>query len=264
MSARRPNISKSVTRVFQVLELFRARREPMTAAAIQAALRIPQPSARALLKDLVRLGYLDYRAGDRAYFPSRQLAQLGDWISHAQLVTPEIASLVDAACTEADETASLCTVQGVNVEILHARVAGHPVALGLATGTGSLLWQSGVGLSLLSLYDEAELAPLLESMLGANLDQPASVRPDEILDQVRGIARDGHLVGYDILMRGIGVVCVPFIAGRHRVALAVAGMNERIREDHERHIRTLRRYARGITALVDRDAAAMRPLPREH
>ena len=102
-------ISKSVGRVFDVLELFREQRRPMSAADIQRRLQIPQPSIRALLKNLVELGYLDYERSTRKYFPALHLARLGDWIEQSLLGGGELAALVESVSMATGETVSLST-----------------------------------------------------------------------------------------------------------------------------------------------------------
>ena len=52
------SIVKSVGRVFEVLELFDAERAALTATTIARTLKYPASSTVALLKSIVRLGYL--------------------------------------------------------------------------------------------------------------------------------------------------------------------------------------------------------------
>ena len=139
------NVSKSVARTFAVFELLRERRQPLTAAAIRGELGVPQPSLRALLTKLVDLDYLSFDPVPRTYFPTPKLAALGQF--DAGLVRPDSRwrSVIDRITAETGETTSLCVALGLELEVLYACMADHPVALQLRSGRGHALWRSAAG-----------------------------------------------------------------------------------------------------------------------
>ncbi|MEO8224716.1 MAG: helix-turn-helix domain-containing protein, partial [Gammaproteobacteria bacterium] len=144
------SISKSVARGFQVLELFRAERQPLTAAAVGRRLNLPQPSTRALLKTLVSLGYLACADADRTYWPTGQLTALGDWLAEEPRLPAVLVQALERIAALAGETTSLCSLRDGYVEILCVRKARHPVAVQLETGTGAPAWRTAVGRALLA------------------------------------------------------------------------------------------------------------------
>ena len=80
------SIVKSVGRVFEVLELFDAERAALTATAIARALKYPASSTVALLKSMVRLGYLTYDPSERTYFPTLRMALISHWLEKSSWV----------------------------------------------------------------------------------------------------------------------------------------------------------------------------------
>ena len=228
------SISKSVARAFQVLELFRTHREPLTAAAIGRHLDIPQPSTRALLKTLVSLGYLTCTRADRTYWPTGLVTGLGQWLAADQRLPVWLTRALDRIAGLAEETTSLCGLQDGNVHILHVRKAQHPVALQLETGVGVAAWRTAVGRGLLAALPEAEATGLLGDWLRKERT-PAGRRALESLPRDLKRARaDGFLAGYNVFLKGVGTLCVPVpqarLAGLNPpVVVAVAGLNDRIR-----------------------------------
>src|SRR3954470_18853177 len=89
------SVVKSAGRVFEVLELFDAERQAMTATAIARALKYPASSTVALLKSMVTLGYLAYDPNERTYFPTIQLAVISRWLEDSFFVDGHLLELVD-------------------------------------------------------------------------------------------------------------------------------------------------------------------------
>ncbi len=228
------SISKSVARAFQVLELFHAHRQPLTAAAIGRQLTLPQPSTRALLKTLVSLGYLTFTETDRTYWPTGQVTLLGQWLRAEQRLPVPLTLALDRIAGIAGETTSLCGLRDGNVEILHVCKAQHPVALQLETGVGVAAWRTAVGRALLAALPDQESTALLGAWLGQERT-PAGRRVLQSLPRELKRARaDAYLAGYNLFLKGVGTVCVPLPGARNKalpapLVVAVAGLSDRIR-----------------------------------
>src|SRR6185312_9907237 len=87
------SVVKSAGRVFEVLELFDAERQAMTATSIARALKYPASSTVALLKSMVSLGYLAYDPNERTYFPTIQLAVISRWLEDSFFVEGHLLEL---------------------------------------------------------------------------------------------------------------------------------------------------------------------------
>ena len=235
-----PNISKSVARAFAVLEMFRDQREPLTAAQLRRSLDMPQPSARALLKNLVELGYLKFDAEHKTYFPTLQIAALGDWIGHSVLGGTDYSRLVEEITLETGETTSLATVNGLNVEIVHVRTAAHPLALRLRPGVGESLWLTAAGRMLLGMFDAADTDAMLKAMIRQERNPQFRQRISRLPAELERIRRDGYFVGYDTFFEGIGAVCVGTVIAGQPAAVVVAGVRDRIRSNEQSILNTIR------------------------
>ncbi len=239
------NISKSVARTFRVLELFRELRRPLTAAQIQHALRLPQPSTRVLLRELVDIGYLAYTMPARTYFPTARLCALGDWLGSSLVLHEGLMRTVDSISHELDETASLSTATSGHVEVLYVRRAGHALALQISAGMGSHLWRSAVGRTLLSRRSEQEVEEFFDGLEAR--DQPRGRRQrEQIREQICQIRAQGYFAGYDIFLKGVGAICVPLphaMTGAPLV-LAVAGGKDRVQPREKAIVRAIRAHLR--------------------
>jgi DNA-binding IclR family transcriptional regulator len=233
------SISKSVARAFQVLDLFREIREPLTAAEIGRHLGLPQPSARALLKTLVSLRYLTYTESGRSYWPTAHVAVLGQWLTAGQRQPAPLTRATNRIAELSGETTSLCGLRDGLVEILYVRKAEHPVALQLEPGVGVAAWRTAVGRALLAALPEAGLAGQLQAWLR----QERSVSSRRVLQslprELKRARNAGHLCGYDLFLKGVGAVCVAvpgsgvssngLSSDETPLVVAVAGLNDRIR-----------------------------------
>ncbi len=239
------NISKSVARTFRVLELFRELRRPLTAAQIQHALGVPQPSTRVLLKELVDIGYLAYTMPARTYFPTARLCALGDWLGSSLVLHEPLLRVVDAIAHELEETTSLSTATSGHVEMLYVCRASHALALQVSPGMGGVLWRSAVGRTLLSIRTDRQVEEFLDSL--DPRDAPRGRRQrEEIAAQIRQIRTQGYFAGYDILLKGVGAICVPLpraLAGVPLV-LAVAGGKDRVQPREKAILRVIRAQLR--------------------
>ncbi|MGI9331109.1 MAG: helix-turn-helix domain-containing protein [Gammaproteobacteria bacterium] len=230
------NVSQSVARAFAVFEMIRQRRKPMTAVELRKALKIPQPSLRALLAKLVELDYLAFDPAGRSYFPTRRLAALGQIMREPDPPDAHWRSRVDGIASATGETTSLSVVRGLDLEVLYACMADHPVALQLHAGRGDALWRSAAGRLLLS----AGTAPQREESLVALASRESVIaRRREILGLAQllsDLRSRSWYTAYDLHLKGVGAVCYRTQYRGQTAVIAVAGVKDRIR-DNERAIR---------------------------
>lgn len=245
------SISKSVARAFQVLELFRAGRQPLTAAAIGHQLAMPQPSTRALLKTLVSLGYLACTPTDRTYWPTDRVLALGQWLGSEQRLPVRLTLALDRIASLAGETTSLCGLRNGNVEILHVCKAQHPVALQLESGVGVAAWRTAVGRALLAELPATESTAMLDAWLGQERTPGGRRMLQSLPRDLQRARADGYLAGYNLFLASVGAVCVPLAQARYRtlptpLAVAVAGLSERIRPREQALVRLIRGELRRV------------------
>jgi len=237
-------ISKSVARIFEVLELFSRTQQPMRAVEIQKALDYPQPSTLALLKNLVELKYLSFDRVHKTYFPTLELARLAQWVEPALVGQGWLAQIADELSIACNETASVIGQNNIHSQIIYVHKAEHPLALQVEAGLGAPLCATSVGRAILSLQGDEQIEALIAETNKLEKRSGSKIHHDmqNIMVSIRTIREKGYLSTYDLYIKGVGTIVFPLPAdfNGHPIAIAVAGTTERIREQETFILRTLR------------------------
>lgn len=253
------NVSRSVDRVFELLEMFKIERRAMTATEIRVALDIPHSSSIVMLARLVELGYLEFDAGTKRYFPSSSLTRLCGWITSASSESNPLARLVRSIFEQTGETTSVNRRAGLFTMPVMARTADHAEAVEVRAGSsGGLMALTVVGRTLLSKLTDAEVAGVIEetnawarySNIGLSCDLAA------IMQTVRHVRSQGYLFNCNLLLANVGAVAAAIdVPGEDEpLAIAVCASTPRI----ERHGR---RIAQIVTREIARFNAEHTPKP---
>ena len=239
-----PNISKSVQRAFEVLELFRDSRMPLSAKEIRNELGFPPGSTYAILKNMADLGFLKYERSARTYFPTLRASRLGDWIQNALISVGPIRDLVEYVQSDVGETTTVNGADGIHTDIIYVQAADHPIAVKIQTGIGAPLCQTVIGRVILSAKPDAEIKKLigLTNDRMTILDMGQHFDLDEIMESIDKARSQGYLAGYDLWIQGLAAIAFPIpesIDGRP-LALAVAGASERIQASESAIVETMK------------------------
>ncbi len=230
-------ISKSVSRAFAVLELFHRERRPLTATAIETALRLPQASALVLTRELAALGYLAYDPRLRTYFPTERLAHLSGWLGELDLPVRRLSGLADEVARVTGETTSLCSRNDYFLQIEHSKAGIEPGSIIVPVGRAAPLPCSGAGRALLSTLTEDDAKEVIATV---RRREPQFVfSADGVLKDLRSARRRRLLATFDLMIPGVGAVSFPLPrqADGGAFALVVGGPTPRIRANEERIIR---------------------------
>lgn len=240
-----PTVSRSVERVFQVIELFGQRRRPLSTTEIREALDMPHSSAVSLLSRLVALGHLEQNPGCRRYYPSLRLKRLceslPDGISRGSLP----ARVVDAVYERSGETTSLSRLCDLFTLPVYVHTAAYPGAHRVTPGCNAgLATQSVTGQVLLSLKSDDDLLYLIQRSEFWARRARVAVRQSEaqVMNTVAQVRETGYLCAFDQLLPGVGVVAYPLPteAGGEAMTITVAGPTDTIRRKSGDIIETLR------------------------
>jgi len=225
------DVVKSVGRVFEVLQLFDARREPLSATDVERALRYPQSSTLALLKSMVRLGYLAFDRLDRTYLPTMRVATLGHWLEAAFQGEGRLAALLEELGESTAETVCLSCQNDLSMQFTQVRLGTHGLILNVKPGDVAPLFQSAIGLTALSVRSDSAIRKLAARLNRHARGSAPKVDPEAVLQRVRRIRSAGHGTGYDMYVPGIGAVAwVLQPDSRLRpIVLSVGGPVDRIR-----------------------------------
>lgn len=221
-------ISKSVSRAFALLELFRREQRPLTASAIEAALGIPQPSALVLARELVELGYLSVDPETREYAPTARVAELGAWLGGSDLPRQRLRRVADELARLTGETTTVCTASGRFLEVDYVAPGTLSGSILMRTGRAAPLARSGSGRAVLATFADDEARRMTEEAIAA--DREVSLDPAEVQRDVRAARRHAALVTTDLMIDGIGAIAFPLptAAANGHFAIVVAGPSPRI------------------------------------
>ncbi len=186
-----------------------------------------------LARELASLGYLRFDAASREYFPSGRLVDLTAWISRSDQTVRRLTALAERVARATGETTSLCSRIGRHLQIEHCVLGSTPGSVVLAPGRAATLDRSIAGRAVLATVDEGDALALIASV------------PDRksIIADVRAARRQGYLVGFDLLIAGVGAIALPLPITEPGdcYALAVAAPSPRIRKRQATLIRTCKR-----------------------
>ncbi len=233
-------ISKSVSRAFALLELFRREQRPLTATAIETALELPQASALVLARELAALGYLAYDARLRTYFPSERLADLAGWLTQLDLPVRRLTGLADEIARVTRETTSLCTRNGHFLQIEYFSPGTQPGSILMHLGRGGPLPCSGAGRAVLATLGDEDVRLLVATVQRRESQYRFDV--GDALRDVQSARRKRHLVTFDLMIPGVAAVAFPLppeLTQGH-FAVVVGGPTPRIRAEQDRIVRACR------------------------
>lgn len=229
---------KSARRVFEVLELFDARRRPLTLKDVCGALGYAPSSGAALLKSLVVLGYLEYERRGRTYFPTMRIASLGQWVPDALFGGGAVLKTMQRLHRATGETVLLAVQSDLSAQYVHAVHDAEPLQVAVPPGTLRPLAGSGMGWLLLSRETPAEIEKLcrrIDIATGKRVDRAALVR------NIATVRRDGYVFSRHTVRRGMGIIAMLLPPGPRNFALGVAGRVSALEHKQESILRALRR-----------------------
>jgi IclR family transcriptional regulator, KDG regulon repressor len=224
---------KSARRVFDILELFRERQCPLRLKDVVDALGMPTSSAAALLKTMAQMNYLSFESTSRAYLPTPRLSKLGGWVTTASYEDGPIQEAVRRIGRKLGETILLGTATDIYVEIVDIVRAREPLQYYTHVGTRVLLVHSGLGWPLLSELRDEEIARIYRRTIAQRKLQRGLFPLTRLEKEIEQVRRDGYCLSHGMVTRGVGVVgvVVPTPAKHRRLAIGIAGPQERIEKN---------------------------------
>ncbi|HKS21015.1 MAG TPA: helix-turn-helix domain-containing protein [Bradyrhizobium sp.] len=234
-------LTKSARRVFDILELFRERQSALRLKDVVDALGMPTSSAAALLKTMAQLNYLSFESTSRTYLPTLRLSQLGDWVTPAAYEDGPILEGVRRLGRKLGETILLGTMTDIYVEIVHVLRAREPLQYFTHIGTRVLLAHSGLGWPLLSELRDEEIARIYRRTIRRSRTERLSSL-SRLRNGIEQVRREGYCLSRGMVARGVGVVgmMLPTPAGHRRLAIGIAGPQQRIEKNLTRILAAFR------------------------
>lgn len=227
---------KSAERTLALFELFALSQAAMTVGEISKALNIPQPSVSMLLKNLVKLGYIEHDRAARTYVPTIRIMLLGSWIHRRFNSHYDLDHDLDELHARIGETILLGIQNGIYSQYVSAQLPEEPHRLDVQSGLLRPITCTAIGRVLLSLKPDSEVALLARRCNAEVKDERLRVNPAEFSRLIAKIRQDGYARTCGDMTAGYSAVAVaiPGPVGKIPLAIGAGGPTDRIdRKFHE-------------------------------
>ena len=183
---RPPQVVKSAVRVLEVLEFFDITRAPACVGLVATALGFPQSSTSALLRSLVKVGYLRYDPHARTYVPTERVPLLGNWIGRSLFQGGGVLDMMERLAQRTECSVVLARRTGCQAQYVHLADTTHAVPDGVKIGAMLALPGCAVGQLMLAAMGDAELRRLLHR-LNAEAPSTSVVRLSDFMARMTDI-----------------------------------------------------------------------------
>ena len=219
------NSSRTITRVFAVMEHLSAAPAPMTNLQMAAALRVPVSSMHRLLRKLCALGYVHFESDYARYSVAWRLSDLGRRLADLGGYSPALHTVMSELRRTTGATVTLWVPSGAHVRLsslFRGQVRGRS-----SHSPGELREPfSTPGLAIATTYSAAQLRRLTSLARRRNVSFGRNLRTmHDVTRAVETVKRRGYAVGFNLLADGWGLLTWPIpvtLSPRRFGALAVA------------------------------------------
>ncbi|GGM12318.1 transcriptional regulator [Pseudooceanicola nanhaiensis] len=239
---------KSAARAFEILDYFRLSRQPRSMSELAAGLGYPLSSTTVLLKTLVKLGYLNYDRRARVYFPTTKVTGLGDWIPKALFGSGQVIDAMHDLHAATGEGIFLGAKNDVYLQYIQTKESIHALRFHIEEGTIRPITKSIAGLVLLATLPPDKLE---NTVRRANIATPKAsdrVKLSDVTEKVAEIRRLGYGYVEDTPFEGGATfaMILPVLVQGQPIALALGGVADRFRRNHDRYLQALRNAVRSV------------------
>ena len=203
-------IVKSVARTCETLVFFDEMRRPLTVVEISKQLGYPQSSTSALLKSLVKLGFLAHDAKRKSYFPTEQVPLLGSWMNPDLFGEGSIQKLLKAISVRTKNVVVLATKNGDEAQYIQVIRPKRSPIQHISLGTRRPLFNSGVGRVLMSRFSDDEICRLLHKINAYREPGTPAADIKAFLASMAETRAKGYYRSTDQFVKGTGLISMPF------------------------------------------------------
>jgi DNA-binding IclR family transcriptional regulator len=230
---------KSARRVFEIIELFGRKKQPLRLKHIVEELHYPHSSVAALLKCMTHLGYLSFDQRKHCYSLTGRLASLTSWSVSDSFETGIVEEVLRNIQKESDELVLLGAENGIHVEYVKTyRSLGKGMQLFIAPGTKRILIQGGAGWFFLRDKAPSAIADIYRRTIKAGYIT-ADKYPLSRLTADLEKSRDNDLIfvtAREVLRQtahwrgGLIAMQIPVPLGHRELVICIGGAAERLKE----------------------------------
>lgn len=230
------NCVKSAARVVQIMEVFDEVRREATVVELCSRLGYPQSSTSALLRTLVKVGFLTYDPYSRTYCPTTRAALLASWVNDQTFGEGVLNRMLNEVARASGEMVLLSARQNMDVKHIHVVQARNRKHIQQTVGAQRRMVSSGAGWTLLSTMTEAEVRRIVHVSNAYQDESEEKVNVSWLIEQLRDIRQKGYCFVPDITKNGGSVIAMPLVVpGRQSqvFAVGIGGPTQVLREREE-------------------------------
>lgn len=203
-------IVKSVARTCETLVYFDEVRRPLSVVEVSKKLGYPQSSTSALLKSMVKLGFLSHDARNKNYFPTERVPLLGSWMNPDLFGEGIIQRLLKAIAQRTQHMVVLGTRNGDEAEYVQVIRPKKSSIHHISLGTRRPLGNSGVGRVLMSPLSDEEVRRLLRRINAYRAPGESAVDVKAFVASLAETRAKGYYLSTDQVVKGAGLISMPF------------------------------------------------------
>ncbi len=204
-----PSIVKSAARTLEIFEYFDEVRRPAHIQDVAVALGYPHSSTGALLRSLADLGYLEFSAEDKTFFPSIRVSLLGHWVGDEILPLRRIQQQMREIAEQTQMTVVLGAASGGYCQYVRVIEGTTPIRYHVKAGTRRCLARSTLGRVLLAMEVPDRRAQLIAESLAVWDGDEAPASPEAIAGDVAQVAARGHAFNSGLVNANAAMLAIP-------------------------------------------------------
>jgi DNA-binding IclR family transcriptional regulator len=241
MGADNLDIIKSVGRVFQVLELFDAKRMAMTSTDISRELNYPPSSTMTLLKSMVKMGYISFNPMEFTYIPTMRLLLTSEWVRDLIECDRDICTIMNDLSRDFEETITLCCENDGQMQVLRVLPGRHHPSRA-KVGIHFPIFGSVIGQAALTRRSDYEIVQIAQKLNRRSGSRKQKIDIPDQLHRIREFRIMGHCMGHHPENPNLLILAwaIPSRLHDFPFVLSVGGLSERVNAAKDELIQRVR------------------------
>jgi len=182
------------------------------------------------------------------YFPSLQVAKLGDWLPNVLLGGGNTLNMLNELHNLTGETVTLSMPNELSMQFITAIPGTFPISLTINEGLTVPIFATAVGIAHLATRSNQEIDKLVKwsNRQAAVSDQ--RVNTDELSEEIETARANGYALAYDRILTDTGAIAMALPVNQLDRALVVAigGLSSRIKTHQTQIIQKMRKAIRQL------------------
>ncbi len=240
-------------RAMLILEVVGNEDEPLSAADVGRLVGIPKQTAHRLCNTLVTEGYLTRDVSKGRFRPGRRAREMASSILHASVNHIARHQVLEALAAKVGETVNFVVPEDQGMSYKDRVETNWAFRIQLPIGSHVPFYCTASGKAFLATLSNSERRRLVHVMQLDQLTKNTLIRPDELLQELKDVAKQGYALDDQEFLEGMVAVAVPVRDGngRYIASIAVHGPVQRLStEDLVAHVPLLKDAAEQLKQVV--------------